>query len=121
MIKSICSVIYDGLQKKEKETLESLIAAKLSNIQSSVRANYPRWRLNEGFSSQTLMTASERVGSLLSLALSLHFTEVKEVIRVGHARQIKKYLRFSSDVSVLETTIKGKANVTSIRSSLLLI
>ena len=113
MIKSICSVIYDGLQKKEKETLESLIAAKLSHVQSSVRANYPRWRLNEGFSSQTLMTASERVGSLLSLALSLHFTEVKEVIRVGHARQIKKYLRFSSDVSVLETTIKGKANVSS--------
>jgi hypothetical protein len=97
MIKSICSVVYDGLQKKEKETLESLITAKLSNVQSSVRSNYPRWRLNEGFSSQTLMTASERVGSLLSLALSLHFAEVKEVIKIGHARQIKKYLKFSGN------------------------
>ena len=107
MIKSICSVVYDGLQKKEKEALESLITAKLGHIQSSVRANYPRWRLNEGFSSQTLMTASERVGSLLSLALCLHFAEVKEVIKNGHARQIKKYLKFSSDASAVKDTTDG--------------
>jgi len=48
MIKSICSVVYDGLQKKEKETLESLISAKLGHLKSSVRPNYPRWRLNVG-------------------------------------------------------------------------
>ena len=106
MIKSMCSVVYDGLQKKEKETLESLIKATLSHVQFSVRSNYPRWRLNEGFSSQTLMTASERVGSLLSLALSLHFPEVKDVIKTGHARQIKKYKNFSRDGS--ESTMKDK-------------
>ena len=41
-----------------------------------VRNNYPRWRIQAGFSKQTLMTSNERVSSLLTLVLTMHNSEL---------------------------------------------
>jgi hypothetical protein len=86
--------IFGGLQPKESELLESKIRPLLTAIRSSVRSDYPRWRVQKGFSRQTLMTSSERVGSLFILTLSLQIKPIREIVRIGHKRQSEKYLTF---------------------------
>jgi hypothetical protein len=90
----IGTAIYGGLQPKECEFLESNIRPLLTATRSSVRSHYPRWRVQKGFTRQTLMTATERVGSLLILTLSLQVSSIREVVRIGHKRQSRKYLAF---------------------------
>lgn len=94
VIKSLCNVLFDGLQNQESHKLEHLISSKFNHTKSSVRNTYPRWRLNEGFSRQTLMTSTERVGSLFSLCLALQHEDVKKLISKAHKRQMLKYETF---------------------------
>ena len=86
--------IFGGLQPKECESLESKIRPLLTATRSSVRSEYPRWRLQKGFTRQTLMTASERVGSLFILTLSLQIQSIRSVVEIAHERQSQKYLSF---------------------------
>ena len=95
MISYITEAVYDGLTKKEKETVEELTRSMLDNQRCSVISNYPRWRLQPGFTRQTLMTSGERVGSILALCLSLQDPNIRETIRLGHCRQTAKYLDLS--------------------------
>jgi hypothetical protein len=97
MISYITETVYDGLTKKEKDTIEELTRSMLDNHRCSVSSNYPRWRLQSGFTRQTLMTSGERVGSLLALSLSLHDPTVRDTIRLGHFRQTQKYLDLSPE------------------------
>jgi hypothetical protein len=90
----IGSAIFGGLQPKECESLELKIRPLLTATRSSVRSHYPRWRVQKGFTRQTLMTASERVGSLFILTLALQVSSIREVVRIGHERQSQKYLAF---------------------------
>jgi hypothetical protein len=86
--------IFGGLQPKECDSLESKIRPLLTAIRSSVRSDYPRWRVLKGFSRQTLMTSSERVGSLFILTLSLQIAPIRAIVESGHKRQSQKYLSF---------------------------
>jgi len=97
MVAYISETVYDGLTKKEKEIVEEITQPLLDDQRCSAISNYPRWRLQPGFTRQTLMTSGERVGSLLALSLSLQDPTVRETIRQGHARQIQKYLDISSE------------------------
>lgn len=99
MISYITQAVYDGLTKKENETVEELTRGMLDKHRCSVVSNYPRWRLQPGFTRQTLMTSGERVGSLLALSLSLQEPTVRETIRSGHYRQIQKYNDLSMEPS----------------------
>ena len=69
MVAYVTETVYDGLTKKEKETVEELTRSLLDEQRSSVISNYPRWRLQPGFTRQTLMTSGERVGRVLALCL----------------------------------------------------
>ena len=97
MVSYISETVYDGLTKKEKETVEELTRPILAEQRCSVVAHYPRWRLQPGFTRQTLMTSGERVGSLLALSLSLNDPTIRETIRSAHSRQILKYLDTSTE------------------------
>jgi hypothetical protein len=100
MIAYITETVYDGLTKKEKETVEDLTRQMLDNQRCSTVSTYPRWRLQPGFTRQTLMTSGERVGSVLALSLSLQDPAIRETIRQGHFRQIQKYLDLSPDLAM---------------------
>ncbi len=97
MIAYITKSVYDGLTKKEKETVEELTRPLLGDQCCSVIGNYPRWRLQPGFTRQTLMTSGERVGGVLALSLSLLHPIIRDTIRIGHSRQIEKYTNFSTE------------------------
>jgi hypothetical protein len=92
----IGTAIFGGLQPKEKEVVEGQIRAVLIGPRSSLRKDYPRWRLQQGFSRQTLMTCSERVGNIMLLALSLHIPEISSNFEAAHRRQKRKYFDFPS-------------------------
>lgn len=96
MISYIAETVYGGLTKKEKETVEESTRPLLDEHRCSVTTNYPRWRLQPGFTRQTLMTSGERVGSILALSLSLQDRSIRETIRLAHHRQTQKYLDLSS-------------------------
>jgi hypothetical protein len=68
MVSYITETVYDGLTKKEKESIEELTRPILEEQRCSVISHYPRWRLQPGFTRQTLRTSGERVGSLLALS-----------------------------------------------------
>ena len=99
MISYITESVYDGLTKKEKESIEELTRPMLDNQRCSVISNYPRWRLQPGFTRQTLMTSGERVGGVLALCLSLQDPQIRDIIRLGHSRQTSKYLDLSTDAA----------------------
>jgi len=88
------STLFDGLVASESEKVESLMTELLTPSRSSARSTFPRWRLQKGFSRQTLMTMAERVGSVFSLALGLHQPDISSIFREGHGRQRTKYEQF---------------------------
>jgi len=94
LMENIGTTLFDGLVCSEAEKVESLMIPLLTSSRSSVRSTYPRWRLQKGFSRQTLMTMGERVGSVFSIALALHHRDVAKIFQDGHARQRTKYLSF---------------------------
>jgi len=100
MMENIGTTLFDGLVSSETEKVESLMITLLTSTRSSVRSAYPRWRLQKGFSRQTLMTMGERVGSVFSIALALHHREVANIFHDGHARQRTKYTAFPEAISV---------------------
>jgi len=99
MVAYITETVYKGLTKKEKETVEELTRPMLENHRCSVSSTFPRWRLQPGFTRQTLMTSTERVGGILALSLSLQDPSIRETIMLGHSRQIGKYRDVSSETS----------------------
>ncbi|MFM7526899.1 MAG: hypothetical protein ACKO63_00130 [Nodosilinea sp.] len=100
MISYITETVYGGLTKKENESIEDYTRNIFVDYRCSTSSEFPRMRLQPGFTRQTLMTSGERVGSLLALSLSLQDIRVREVIRKGHERQIAKYL----DLSIPESS-----------------
>eukprot|EP00957_Ditylum_brightwellii_P079651 6056747-Ditylum_brightwellii.AAC.1 len=57
----------------------------------SVKDNYPRWRLQDGFSHLTLMTSTERVGAILLITVLMKNKEAESIMRKAHERQRKQY------------------------------
>ena len=94
MMENIGSTLFDGLVPSESEAVETLMIPLLTSARSSARSTFPRWRLQKGFSRQTLMTMGERVGSVFSLSLALHNPEIAKVFHDGHQRQRSKYELF---------------------------
>eukprot|EP00957_Ditylum_brightwellii_P055755 4224743-Ditylum_brightwellii.AAC.1 len=79
--------VFFGLTEKKAEKAEVCMRSVLGGLRSSVCENYPRWRIVEGFSKQTLMTATERVGSCLALAILLKFPKIATLFEAAHKKQ----------------------------------
>jgi hypothetical protein len=105
MMENIGTTLFDGLVSSETDKIESLMNALLTSYRSSVRSTYPRWRLQKGFSRQTLMTMGERVGSVFSIALALHHKDVAKIFQEGHARQRTKYSTFPASIKETERDV----------------
>lgn len=95
VLMSVGQTTFDGLQPKQRLEVEHKMQTLLKGIRSSVREDYPRWRIQNGFSRQTLMTSVERAGSLFSLMISLHDKSIGQVIQSGHRKQVDKYYTFT--------------------------
>lgn len=98
LMENIGTTLFEGLVSSETEKIESLMTPLLTSSRSSVRSTYPRWRLQKGFSRQTLMTMGERVGSVFSIALALHNKEIAQTFNEGHTRQRTKYSTFAGSM-----------------------
>jgi hypothetical protein len=96
MMENIGATLFDGLVSSETEKIETVMIPLLTKTRSSARNTFPRWRLQKGFSRQTLMTMGERVGSIFSISLALHDPEIARVFNDGHDRQRSKYELFPS-------------------------
>lgn len=103
----IAETVYNGLTKKEKERVEEITQPMLDNERCSVVSNYPRWRLQPGFTRQTLLTSGERVGSVFALCLSLHEPTIRQTICSAHRRQVEKYIDLTT---VNQDSKKGKSD-----------
>lgn len=113
MIAYITETVYGGLTKGENQDIEDLTRLIFDKHKCSVSDDYPRMRLQPGFSNQTLMTSGERVGSLLALSLSLQHPVIRERIRQGHKRQIQKYVDdIPTDTPALEQSDSKKKRKT---------
>ena len=108
MVAYITETVYNGLTKKEREAVEEITRPLLTGHRCSIISTYPRWRLQPGFTRQTLMTSGERVGSVLALSLSLQDPTVSEIIQQGHNRQIGKYLDLSTAPKTEDDTMTKK-------------
>ena len=104
--------LYQGLKPKERDNFEDAVKPLLNSIQCSVRSDYPRWRIQHGFTKQTLMTCDERVGSLLVIFLSLHNNNTISILEKSHKRQRIKYCTFpSNSKKIINNNISLNENV----------
>jgi hypothetical protein len=110
VIKTLNEVVFQGLTKSECTEVEYLMRAFMGGVRSSVRSTYPRWRLSEGFSRQKLMTSTERVGTLFSICLALQSHEIQNLISDAHARQRKKYVTMSGNVTTQSDAGTSRSN-----------
>ena len=94
MMENIGSALFNGLVASESERVEAQMIPLLTKARSSARNTFPRWRIQKGFSRQTLMTMGERVGSIFSLSLALHDAGIAQLFHTGHERQRQKYQTF---------------------------
>jgi len=99
MVAYITETVYSGLTKKEKELVEEITRPMLTGQRCSAISTFPRWRLQPGFTRQTLMTSGERVGSVLALSLSLQNPVICQTIQQGHSRQTEKYLDLRTETT----------------------
>ncbi len=96
------SGLFDGVTKafhgcfteEELKKFEQSTRSLYRNSRSSVRSDYPKSRISKGFTSCTLKTANETVGSLLSVVLTVHDNSVFDMMDDVGKRQQQRYLTF---------------------------
>lgn len=86
----ILEIAFQGLLPNEAKKIETYLREDFKT-RSSVRYDLPRGKYNKGFTNCTLQTASERVGMIYSLYLSLDTDRVKKIYKKSILRQQRKY------------------------------
>ena len=94
VIQYINDVTYGMMTDKESTAFEEHIRGMFSSIRSSSSHSFPRTKLKKNFTSQSLMTHSEKVGSLLNFRLSMELPECREIWDNALTRQQAKYKKF---------------------------
>lgn len=90
----ILEIAFKGLLPKEAKKIETYLREDFKT-RSSIRYNFPRGKFNKGFTNCTLLTASEKVGLVYSLYLSLDTNRVKRIYERSILRQQTKYCDMS--------------------------
>jgi hypothetical protein len=101
------SGLFDGVTKsfygcfteEELKTFEETTRSLYQSSRSSVRSDYPKSRISKGFTSCTLKTANETVGSLVSVALTVQDDKVFDMMDQVGKRQQQRYLTFPVNVA----------------------
>ena len=91
----LAEIAFGGLAPKDAEELEGYMREDFANARSSVRYDLPRGKFTAGFTNCTLLTASEKVGLMFSLYLSLGTQRVITIYQRNILRQQRKYLNMS--------------------------
>jgi len=91
----LAEIAFGGLVGKDAEELEGYMREDFANARSSVRYDLPRGKFTAGFTNCTLLTASEKVGLMFSLYLSLGTQRVINIYQKNILRQQRKYLNIS--------------------------
>jgi len=95
----VTKAFYGCFTEEELKKFEQSTRSLYRNFRSSVRNEYPKSRTSVGFTSCTLKTANETVGSLLSVALTVQDNVVFDMMDdVGH-RQQERYMTFPVTLS----------------------
>ena len=100
----LTEIAFGGLRPTDAEELEGYMREDFANARSSVRYDLPRGKFTAGFSNCTLLTASEKVGLIFALYLSLGTPRVIEIFQRNILRQQSKYLNMSCFQASEETS-----------------
>jgi len=103
----LAQIAFQGLKPSEAEELEGYMRDDYKKNRSSIRYDLPRGKFSAGFTNCTLLTASEKVGIIYALYLSLGTKRVSDLYKKSILRQQQKYL----DLSCYQVTGRGDASV----------
>ena len=92
--KAFCGCFTEEELKKFEQSTRSLYR----NSRSSVRSDYPKSRISKGFTSCTLKTANETVGSLLSVVLTVQDNSVFDMMDEVGKKQQQRHLTFPATI-----------------------
>ena len=101
VIDYINQVAYGFMSQKERTMFQEAIRiGSISKTRSSARKTMPVMKMKHNFTSQSLMTHSEKVGCLLNLRLSLDNPECRLIWEKAHHRQKMKYVSFPTRIQL---------------------
>jgi len=116
----LAQIAFQGLTPSEAEELEGYMREDYTLNRSSVRYDLPRGKFSAGFTNCTLLTASEKVGIIYALYLSLGTKRVSDLYKRSILRQQQKYLDiscFNVSSRACESSVRSRACGSSVRSS----
>ena len=100
LFKYLAEVIFGMLQPDEAKELEKIMRNDF-RARSTKRYELPRGKFSPGFTNCTLLTASEKVGLMYAVYLSLEKRQVAEILNKSIKRQQQQYLNMSAVHSAL--------------------
>jgi hypothetical protein len=95
----VTKAFYGCFTEEELKKFEDSTRFLYRNSRSSVRSEYPKSRISKGFTSCTLKTANETVGSLLSVVLTVQDNGVFDMMDKVGKKQQQRYLTFPVTVA----------------------
>jgi hypothetical protein len=99
LIDGVTKAFYGCFTEEELKKFEATTRSLYKNSRCSVRSEYPKSRISKGFTSCTLKTANETVGSLLSVVLTVQDNKVFEMMDLVGKRQQERYVTFPVTVA----------------------
>jgi hypothetical protein len=96
----VAEVAFLSLTNNERKEVENNIRSYFSTIRSTVREDFPRAKLSSGFSRTTLLTASEKVGLLHQLFVTLGTPKTEHIFTKAIARLQERYETMPTSTSV---------------------
>ena len=96
---AVTKAFYGCFTDEELKKFEFSTRSLHQNSRSSVKSEYPKSRTSKGFTSCTLKTANETVGSLVSVVLTVQDNTVYDMMNEVGDRQQQRYLTFPVTVA----------------------
>jgi len=103
LVMYVNAAVHDGFTKSEGKKFDDFLRVIQAGSRSSVSSRYPNVKIKKNFNSQSLMTHTEKVGSLFNTLLALHFPTGRGIFNAARVRQVDKYNAFEDD------STKGKS------------
>jgi hypothetical protein len=109
----VTKAFYGCFTEEELKKFEETTRSLYLNSRSSVRSEYPKSRVSKGFTSCTLKTANETVGSLVSVVLTVQENKVFDLMDQVGKRQQQRYLTFPVSHSSTPTALTKRKKETN--------
>jgi hypothetical protein len=106
----VTKAFYGCFTEDELRIFEDKTRSLYQNSRSSVRSDYPKSRTSKGFTSCTLKTANETVGSLVSVVLTVQDNDVFDLMDKVGTKQQNRYSTFPVTVPHPPTKKSKKNN-----------